>query len=128
MWSNRRRSEANRRAVERRQREDACPRLTDEVPDLSTLELEIHERHNGSLAEVLHMRRVIVEHAPALFEVPCADRGCKEGGHDLTAQIVPALRRRLARFQGEHICCGRLGAGTCGRVLHYVATATYRVS
>jgi hypothetical protein len=126
MWSNRRRSEATRRALERRKREDGSPRLKEAIPKLLTLELEIHEWHLGAAAEVGHIRRVMVENAPALFEVPCADKSCKEGGHDLTPLVMVGLERLSPKFHGEHTCRGNLGAAQCGRVLRFVAFATYR--
>ena len=93
---------------------------------LGTLQLEIEERSGGSsVAEPKHMRRVVVEHAPALFLIPCGDSRCKDGGHDITHMVLRSLRAGEAEFQGEDVCAGSQGSGQCSRILHYVATATY---
>src|SRR5580692_1192629 len=101
---NRKQSEAALRFAERRKREDDAPRLSAEVPRLLTLRLEIEERSGGSVvAEPVHVRRIVVEHAPALFFLPCGE----------------------TRFDGQDVCAGSQGSGQCSRVLHYVAVATY---
>jgi len=121
-------SEAALRSVARREREDAAPRLRDEVPALATLYLELEERRGESLvASGAHVRRVVVEHAPALFDIPCGERSCPDGGHDLTREILSALRRGATNFAGEDTCNGYTPAGNrCGIELHYVVVATYR--
>ena len=72
------------------------------------------------------MRHVVVASAPALFVPPCHDTQCKDGGHDLTDEILAALRRRSGRFAGEDACRGTVGSAGCSRVLQYVAVATYQ--
>jgi hypothetical protein len=125
--NHRRFGEAAQRASERRRREDEAPRLKNEVPKLETLRLDISERQNGNVVpESTHIRRVQVEHAPALFVMPCHDRECKEGGHDVTEAILRALRGDQDRFEGTHICRGRVGDNECGRSLQYIGVATYR--
>jgi hypothetical protein len=119
-------SEAAERAVERRRREDAAPRLIQEVPRLLSLSLEIDERRAGAASGICHTRRIVVANAPALFMLPCADSGCQDGGHDLTRIIMPRLRDGAVRFEGEHPCDGQVGPGRCPSVLHFVAVATYR--
>src|SRR5262245_36083864 len=90
----RRNTEAAQRAAARKQREDDAPRLLTEVPNLESLRLEIDvRRETGTLSGGTHIRRVVVENAPALFFVPCADRDCNDGGHDLTREIMTALRK-----------------------------------
>jgi hypothetical protein len=122
-----RQSEAAARAAERRRREDAAPRLRDQVPALETLRLDIQERRAETLiAETSHTRRIPVEHAPALFELPCHDAFCTEGGHDVTQVIVRALQSGQTEFEGEDACNGHTGTAPCQRVLRYVATASYR--
>ena len=126
MYNHRRHSEAAQRFAERRQREDDAPRLSKEVPGLKTLCLEIQERSGGSLvAEPVHVRRIVVERAPALFVLPCGDTRCKDGGHDVTHAILRGLRAGQPRFDGEDTCVGSLGSGQCSRTLHFVAIATY---
>ena len=124
---NRRFSEAAQRAAERRKREDEAPRLREKVSNLETLELRVEERSGGSgVPDATHVRRIVVEHAPALFAIPCSDRACKDGGHDLTVQIMNSLRAREIEFEGEDACYGQLGVSACRRVMRFVAHATYR--
>jgi len=120
-------TEASQAAAERRQREDRAPRLRTEVPALDTLKLQIEEMRQGaSVPETVHTKHVAVAHAPALFDLPCLDTTCAGGGHDVTTQVLAALRSRAARFQGEHACNGTTRAAACTRVLRYVGTATYK--
>lgn len=115
------------RAQERRKREDDAPRLAAEVPKLVSLRLEIVEmRAGGSIAESSHIRRVVVDSAPALFVLPCRDSECRDGGHDLTTRIMHALQRGEERFEGEDGCRGSIGAGACTRTVRYVGSAEYR--
>jgi hypothetical protein len=124
--NHRRQTEGAQRFAERRKREDDSPRLTAEIPRLKTLRLEIEERTDSRpVAEPMHVRRVVVEHAPALFVLPCGDARCKDGGHDITHGVMRALRAGETRFEGEDACSGSLGTGQCSRVLHFIAIATY---
>jgi hypothetical protein len=123
---NRRQSEGALRFAERRKREDEAPRLSAEVPGLQSLALEIEERtEGGPVAEPTHVRRVVVEHAPALFVLSCGEVRCKDGGHDVTYTIMRALRAGETRFEGQDVCNGSVGTGQCSRVLRFVAVATY---
>jgi len=124
---NRRNKDAATRFAERRKREDEAPRLATEVPNLASLRLDIDERRPGVVsAEVSHIRRVVVENAPAMFEVPCSDTSCHDGGHDLTGSIMRALRHGDTKFEGEDTCLGQVGNAPCERILRFVGTATYR--
>lgn len=123
-----RNSEAAQRSAARRQREDEAPRLKSEVPDLEKLDLEISDSKGVADAMSSHVRRVMVEHAPALFDIPCTDTSCKDGGHDITQSVMRALRAREESFTNEDVCNGSVGNSACGRVLRYVATARYRQS
>ena len=126
MQNNRRFGEARQRFAERRQREDEAPRLTAAVPHLQSLTLEIAERSEGRpVAEPTHVRRVVVEHAPALFVLPCGDARCRDGGHDVTYEVLSALRAGDGRFEGQDGCGGSVGTGQCSRILHFVGVATY---
>lgn len=125
MWTGRRRQEALARATERRQREDRSPRLREEVPELEALELEFTEARPGA-PDVSHIRRVVVAHAAALFDVACGDRKCVDGGHDVTRDVLSALKRGDAAFSGEHVCHGTVAGVACSRVLRFSAHATYR--
>jgi hypothetical protein len=121
----RRSSEAAQRAAERRKRENDAVRLRDAVPRLLTLRLEINE-HRGVNAGTSHIRRIVVDNAPALFEILCSDHSCRDGGHDLTGEILAGLKGGAEQFEGEHVCYGQLGTSRCDNVLNYRAVATYR--
>jgi len=125
MWTGRRRQEALSRATERRAREDNSPRLREEIPMLDSMEIEVVESRAGA-PEIAHIRKVVVEHAPALFDIACGDRKCVGGGHDVTAPILSALKRGEKRFDGEHVCDGTLGNEACGRRLRFNVQATFR--
>ena len=93
---------------------------------LDTLKLQIEEHRQGaSVPETVHVKHVSVPHAPALFDLPCLDTTCAGGGHDVTHQVLAALRSKAAQFQGEHACNGTTRTAPCTRVLRYVGFATY---
>lgn len=124
-----RNKEAMQRALDRREHEDSAARLAVDVPTLSTLKLEVQDGRGAMFGAVSHVRHVVVGSAPSLFEMPCGDRSCKDGGHDFTWEIISALRNSRERFEGEHECNGSLGtdgAVRCARVMRYVGTATYK--
>ncbi len=119
--------EREERMVLRGKREEAAGKLLHKVPDLTSLSLEIREiRPNGCTNDTQYIRRVVVEHAHALFEMPCSYSSCDNGGYDATREILAALASRVTRFEGECTCRGSCGGEFCSRVLRYVATATYR--
>ncbi len=118
--------EAARRVRERREEEDAAPRLREVASALRELSIKVRDQgETGALAGTEYVRHVVVAHAPALFVIPCTDATCVGGGHDVTADVLTALRRRDAEFTGEHACRGTRGTVACGRVMRYVAKATY---
>lgn len=124
----RRQSEAQLQAIERRKREDDAPRLKDEIPNLLELRLEIDEYTGESpVSAARHTRHIVVQSAPALFELGCTESSCTDGGHDLTSQILRQLRSGATEFGGEDACYGRVGSASvpCRRVLRYVAHAKY---
>jgi hypothetical protein len=126
---NRKRREALERARARREREDGFARLRDAVPGLETLRLEVTVfEADRPIAEATHVRRVVVDNAPALFEIPCTDRLCEDGRHVLTEDVLRGLRTGRQRFEGAATCSGsgRNGSRGCTRVLRYVAIAGYR--
>jgi len=125
MW--RRNPEAARRFAARRQREDEAPRLAAAFPKLESLGIRVLEGNPGiSNPEGSHTRRIQVATAPALFVLPCGDSQCKDGGHELTAEVLSALRSHKLQFEGEDSCRGVIGSAECRRVLRYVAVASYR--
>lgn len=118
--------EATERKAARRRREEAAGRLHDVTPALSSLRLTVREFRDGSnSAECEHVRRVVVEHAPALFELPCTDAHCQDGGYDVTHEILRALRAGQRSFEGRQACQGRRGGNECNRFVQYVADASY---
>ena len=124
MWK--RNPEVVKRLAERRQREDDAPRLSATVPRLESLGIQLIEGNPGiSNPGGSHTRRFVVATAPALFVMPCGDSQCRDGGHDLTSQIISALRSGKQTFEGEDSCRGVIGSAECRRVLRYVATASY---
>ena len=129
MLNHRRNNEAALKAKERRDREDAAPRLLVRVPRLTSLALEIKEsKGEQDIFEATHTRRIVVERAPALFELACAERGCEGGGHNLTLEIMRALSTSQPRFEGQDTCGGQIGNAHCGRLLKYHGIATYSES
>jgi hypothetical protein len=95
------------------------------VRDLVDLRLEVEDRA-GVIEGNRYTRRVVVEHAPALFLVPCGDPRCAGEEHDLTRMVMQALRSQKTSFHGEDACTGSVGASLCSRVLRFEAVATYR--
>ena len=119
--------ERKERRVQRSEREDAAGKLAQRVPDLASLSIAIHEsRPGGCTSDTQYIRRVVLEHAPALFELPCSDPRCEDGGYDVTREIIFALASHQANFEGQQTCRGRCGPLDCARVLRYVTTARYR--
>jgi hypothetical protein len=127
MWDNQHQAAAQRYA-ERRQQEDAAPRLTTQVPALKSLCLAIEER-SGTWTSPdpggSHVRHIVVSTAPALFLITCHDPVCREGGHDVTPSVMRALRAGQASFAGEDRCRGQVGSADCQRSIRYVGSATY---
>jgi len=60
-----------------------------------------------------------------MFLMGCTDSSCKDGGYDLTPEVLRALQAHQTNFEGEQACNGRVGNGECHRILHYTAIATY---
>jgi hypothetical protein len=118
--------EAHLRFAERRRREDEARRLRDEVPSIRTLKLEVEEhRRETTIAETKHVRHIIVDRAPALFELPCNDPSCRDGGHDLTDPMTRRLREKSTEFVLDDVCVGDVRGAACGRVVRVLVTATY---
>jgi hypothetical protein len=124
--SRRRPSDGELRVADRWLRADEAPRLSQEIPNLKTLRLSVEEwRGGGEIPGSTHVRLFVVSTAPAFFLVPCGDPRCKDGGHDITHEIMSALRSGTTQFQGEYGCGGSVGGGECSRLLRYTVTATY---
>ena len=116
---------SGRRAAERRERENNAKRLTELVPELEELTLHIAElRAGANEPEVVYIRHIVVGRAPALLELPCSNRRC-DGGHDVTGQVLRALRQHRTEFVGTHVCDGQYGDGECDLELRFEAEASY---
>ena len=125
MMGSRHRSEANARFEERRQREHDSLRLRERVPDLTSLRLEIVEGRGETKADPKHTRIIMVDTAPALFVLPCADHACRDGGHDVTGAILRGLHAGSASFHIDDDCQGSIGPTGCGRKMSLTVLATY---
>ena len=115
---------AAERFAERRRREDEAPKLCNVVPTLTGLRIELEER--STVGGTKHIRRILVDRAPALFLVQCGDPRCVDGEHDLTMDVMRALRGGETAFHGSDECRGTIGSASCPRVLHFSATAEYK--
>lgn len=111
---------------ERWKREDEAPRLNDVAPNLQALRFDLQEQYEGRNVESTRsVRHIIVTRAAALFEIPCTDTNCQGGGHDITHEVLQALRDSRANFEGEDLCRGYVGNRDCGRVLKFTAHASF---
>lgn len=130
MISSRRREKEREREERRKKRmesEDAAGKLLSKAPDLTSLSIAMHEtRPEGVVSDTYHIRRFVVEHAPALFEVSCSDPRCEDGGYDITREILLGLAGHQKTFEGAQDCGGHCGTLSCGRCLKYTATASYK--
>lgn len=114
---------AAQRSADRRKSEDDAPRLASEVPTLRSAKILVTELvPTGSTK---HVKHVVVARAPALFVIPCGDPTCQDGGHDITGDLMYALRRRLTTAEGEDGCQGMSGSAQCGRSIKYQLIAEY---
>ena len=120
--------EVLQRARERRECEDSARRLIEVFPSLVTLRLEIREARGegtGTTSRSQHVRHIVVASAPAFFDIPCIDRGCQGGSHDITHAVLRGLSQSLERFEGDSTCTGEMGSAYCGCGLIFTAFATY---
>lgn len=117
---------AGQRSLERRQREDAMPRLNAAVPDLEALQIAVTE--HSAAGATKYVKHIIVERAPSLFMIVCGDERCQEGGHDITNEIMHALRTHRTHHEGEHECAGTTGSAPCTRRINYELSARYALA
>ncbi|MEZ4441189.1 MAG: hypothetical protein R3B72_18965 [Polyangiaceae bacterium] len=111
----------------RREREDAADRLIETVPALESLTFEIDdEPRDQSSLPLSYVRHVVLATAPALFDLPCGDNKCEEGGHDFTSTILKGLRRGHTQLRGRSRCRGHKGSEPCTRELAFRLEATYQ--
>lgn len=118
---------AQERVNERRKREDESPRLAQVAPHLESLKLELSEKRGDiGIAEATHIKRVVVEHAPALFLLPCGESSCRDGGHDITRAVMRGIEQKSTTYEGDDPCGGQTGTAPCARTLVFTAHATYK--
>jgi hypothetical protein len=121
MMPERRDGLAAQRCSLRRRREDEAPRLSGEVPALTSFRLEVEERAGAAK----YIRRFVINRASALFVVPCGDPRCA-GEHDLTATVMRALRAwRKLRPRSRRVHVFRRIERLSPRD-HFLGTAEYR--
>lgn len=122
----RRDPEALARARDRREKDDAAKRLKEVVPELKTLKLQVDERPKGADDDkvVSHIKHIIVDRAPARFELPCCDHKC-DGSHDVTDAILAGLKEKKSDFSGDDVCGGTAKDGPCPYEMRFTVIATY---
>lgn len=123
MYGNRKPNAGALRSAERRKREGEAPRLAHQAPGLKTLRIEIVEHLPTGTSK--HVKLVVVAHAPALFVIPCGDADCHDGDHDLTREVMLALRSKTEESSGESSCQGSIRGGYCNRRISYRVSAVY---
>jgi len=112
---------------ERRKRQDEAPRLKNEVPSLVELRIELSAvQSDSTISASGHIKLIPVDSAPAMFEIPCTNSDCKDGGHDLTGDLIRGLKAGRPIISGDDPCRGSIGSAECRRTLHYVARAKYK--
>jgi hypothetical protein len=121
----RKRTNAGVTAEQRRLREDEAPRLRDQIPAVEELTILIEETTRDGVGATTHKRRIVVDSAPALFEIACSDRDCIDGGFDITDQMMGALRSGKPIIEGEMTCSGTVADAPCSHTIQYTARAAY---
>jgi hypothetical protein len=97
------------------------------APGLASLKLELHETAGErKVLDSTRIQHVIVPRAAALFQIACGDPGCQDGGFDVTADVLRALRHESTHFDGEASCFGSVGYRPCERILKYHGVAEWR--
>jgi hypothetical protein len=114
---------AAQRSSDRRQREDDALRLRAVVPALATLQIEVVEESGSGSTK--HRKHIVVERAPALFDIVCGDPRCEHGGHDITHEVMRALHGAQHTSESSHDCAGSTGSAPCTRRISYRVYATY---
>jgi hypothetical protein len=115
---------ASERTAERRELEVGAQRLSATVPALRSLQIQVEE-HRG-LGTTTHVRHVVVARAAAHFLITCGDPACDSLGHDITGEVMRALRSRAPTFESGDPCNGMIGQASCQRSIHYKLTAVYK--
>jgi hypothetical protein len=127
MFNNRNRGDVAQREAqaEQRRREDAAPRLHDVVPKLRGIRFHFQaSRDAGRMIAMPYTRHITIASAPALFSFRCIEPSCN-GRHELTNEVLSALRNGERRVESESACQGYVGDVACDRTLVYVCEAEY---
>lgn len=123
----RRNAERDERTLQRHEREDAAGELLRKVPDLLTLSLAVHESRPRRIASAPPTTSAASwSSTPALLEIPCSNAYCKDGGYDVTREVLDALMSHKTHFEGDSTSGSSGTSGDCARILRYVGTATYK--
>lgn len=109
---------------ERVARERSAPRLASVVPSLTGLRILVRER--SGMGQVTYRKHFQVGSAPALFVIGCGDERCRDGGHDITIDVMRALRAHQLKAEGHHACDGRTGTAGCVRTIDFELIAEYQ--
>ena len=118
--------ERNIRRVERQEREDRAGKLLLRAPDLTSLSIVVHEtRPDGCVSDSHYTRRVVLEQAPALFEVPCSDPACEDGGYEVTWESSTPSPLASGSSRASSHAGGDAVRSTAAGSSRFVATATY---
>ncbi|HEU5073450.1 MAG TPA: hypothetical protein VFU02_04745 [Polyangiaceae bacterium] len=119
----------NKARTDRWKREDEAPRLKEKAPMLASLRLELEEFSEGhSIVGTRRVTLVVIDHAAALFEIPCSDPKCEEGGHEITREVLSELAKQPPRFEIESGCHGYMANRPCGRTLRVIGQAEYKTA
>lgn len=118
------RAQAAQRSADRLRNEHEAVRLSTLFPSLSTLSIDLVDC--AGAARMKYKKHIVVASAPALFVMTCSDERCEGGGHDLTREVLHALRARHVAFAGEHSCEGMSGTAPCNHRLSYNLHASFR--
>jgi hypothetical protein len=111
---------------EHRRREDASPRLRDEIEHLLSLRITFEDlRPEGRVLATSYTKPVLVATAPSCFEIRCMEARCS-GWHDLTDRMLRALREKRTQFAGQSDCNGMIGDAACDHTLRYTCEAIYQ--
>jgi len=123
----RRMTSVNKARSDRWRREDEAPRLKEKIPNVAKLRLDLEEMaEDRPVLGTKRVRHIIVDSAAALFEIPCTDAKCEDGGHDVTQQMLSELGHAKESFEFEDACQGYVATRPCGRVLRVAAQAEYK--
>lgn len=113
-------------AAEWRRRQDAAPWLRDEAPQVESMRLSFDEElEDRAPSGRGYARPVVVASSRAHFEVRCLEPRC-DGTHDLTREIMRAIRERRVSDSIRSACEGVCNNVQCQRTLICSFQISYR--